>query len=401
MAETDNPTPASARPGFNEILGSLLILMGLLLSLAVISYDNQAAMGLQPGTVQNWTGTVGHYGAMLLFILFGKASYVLGPLMVYMGLRGLVQSRSEDYVPGMLGSLTMVTALSLFFHFYTPLTYSDVQGTDPISGGGALGYRVGEMLKFLFGTYGAFLVALGILVPGFLYTFRLPFPEFLNLTRNRLGRMREGGRTGVHRLLYVLFPPPPQKVEEPTEEKEEVLTTGQAGMSWHEYQGLEKGNHGPLSYDDYTNQDESMKQPLWEKKEQSSRKPWIEKKVMEESEPLRPRSWTPERISRSHAGMDPRQESLLEMEHRHSNRAISLEDDSDGLEPMEGEEEALSRPLPDNPSIPGYFDPSGKSYHFTRKRPAPFRKDDDGYLGVLNLESSLRNPSARQSYFSA
>ena len=84
MAEPDtNPTLKAGNPGFNEILGSLLILFGLLLSLAVISYDNQAAMGLKPGTVENWTGTVGHYGAMLLFILFGKASYILGPLMVY------------------------------------------------------------------------------------------------------------------------------------------------------------------------------------------------------------------------------------------------------------------------------------------------------------------------------
>ncbi|MBI39701.1 MAG: hypothetical protein CMF59_08880 [Leptospiraceae bacterium] len=411
MAETDiNPTPKAGNPGFNEILGSLLILFGLLLSLAVVSYDNQAAMGLKPGTVENWTGTVGHYGAMLLFILFGKASYILGPLMAYMGIRGLVQSRSEDYVPGLLGSLTMVTALALFFHFYTPMTYSDVQGTDPISGGGALGYRVGELLRFLFGTYGAFLVALGILVPGFLYTFRLPFPEFLNLTRSRLGQMKKGGQTGFHRLLYVLFPPPAQK-EEMHEEPlvQETSTTGEAALKdWSEMAGhVRKEPRSGMTYQDYSNQDDTMKEPLWEKKEQNGRKPWIEKRVVESEAPHRPSSWKPAASGRYHSGMDPMKQSLLEMENQrevfgrygedgshHSEwpdseglpQARSLDDDSDDLEELNDD---FGGRDPGNP-IPGYFDRSGRSFHFQRKRVAPYRKQEDGFLGVLELEPGLR-----------
>ncbi|MBR30444.1 MAG: hypothetical protein CMN77_03970 [Spirochaetaceae bacterium] len=421
MAEPDtNPTLKAGNPGFNEILGSLLILFGLLLSLAVISYDNQAAMGLKPGTVENWTGTVGHYGAMLLFILFGKASYILGPLMVYMGIRGLVQSRSEDYVPGLLGSLTMVTALSLFFHFYTPMTYSDVQGTDPISGGGALGYRVGELLRFLFGTYGAFLVALGILVPGFLYTFRLPFPEFLNLTRNRLDRMKRGGQTGFHRLLYVLFPPPQQKEEilqEPAD-PEVGVTTGEAALKdWSEMAGHVRKEAKPgMTYQDYSNQDDVMKEPFWEKKEQNGKRPWIEKRVVEsEDAPHRPSTWKPAASGRYHSGMDPMKQSVLEMENqrevfgRHGAGGGGYGAGPDGYHDPHRAEEDLpyarnldleseleelhdvsdDRGEPGNP-IPGYFDRSGRSFHFQRKRSTPYRKQEDGFLGVLELEPGLR-----------
>ncbi len=426
MAEPDtNHPPAAGNPGFNEILGSILILFGLLLSLAVISYDNQAAMGLKPGTVENWTGTVGHYGAMLLFILFGKASYILGPLMVYMGVRGLVLSKSEDYVPGLLGSLTMVTALSLFFHFYTPMTYSDVQGTDPISGGGALGYRVGELLKFLFGSYGAFLVALGILVPGFLYTFRLPFPEFLNLTRSRLDKMKRGGQTGFHRLLYVLFPPIQQPVQDPPPAKESVSFSGEASLKeWEREEGA--ASKKAITIQDYSNQDDTMKEPLWEKKQESGKKPWFEKRVVEEEDPIsqRPAAWKPHMSRKGHSGMDPVKQSLLEMEHQsevfgphgepathypegwpgyeedsHLRVARSLdtatENDLDRLEELHDlDENSGDSGLPpgrfSGDPIPGYFDRSGKAFHFQRKRSAPFRKDSDGFLGVLELEPRLR-----------
>lgn len=426
MAEPDtNLPPKAANPGFNEILGSLLILIGLLLSLAVISYDNQAAMGLKPGTVENWTGTVGHYGAMLLFILFGKASYILGPIMAYMGLRGLVQSRSEDYVPGLLGSLTMVTALSLFFHFYTPMTYSDVQGTDPISGGGALGHRVGELLRFLFGTYGAFLVALGILVPGFLYTFRLPFPVFLNLTRSRFDQMKRGGQTGFHRLLYVLFPPPAVKETEDQDlqANQPVATTGEAALKdWSEMAGHvqpARNSQTAMTYQDYSNQDETMKEPFWEKKEQNGQKPWIEKRVVEEEEPLRRQAaFRPSASGRYHSGMDPMKQSILEMEHQQEvfgpngepgsgypgwngeentmERAHSLDDfleSADSLEELDDGDNGPSR----NP-IPGFFDRSGRSFHFQRKRSTPFRRQEDGFLGVLELEPGLRkSPDASGS----
>ncbi|MCB1170175.1 MAG: DNA translocase FtsK [Leptospiraceae bacterium] len=415
MAEPDinsNP-PKASNPGFNEILGSLLILLGLLLTLAIVSYDNQAAMGLKPGTVENWTGTVGHYGAMLLFILFGKASYVLGPLMVYMGLRGLVQSRSEDYVPGMLGSLTMVTALALFFHFFTPMTYSDVQGTGPISGGGALGHRMGELLKFLFGTYGAFLVALAILVPGFLYTFRLPFPEFLNLTRSRLDRMKKGSQSGFHRLLFVLFPPPAQKNQESDEESankaESMRTTGEAALEDWDRQAP------GIGYTDYTNQEVTMKEPLWEKKQSSGRKPWIEKRVVEESEApaKRSHSWNPGPMRRKHTGMDPLKESVLEMEHQRSvygsagkpslhypdGWPAEGEDQYEDLSSLESLEPLSSMEENGEPDggrpIPGYFDNSGRSFHFQRKRSVPFRKEENGFLGVLDLEPGLRKREER------
>lgn len=436
MAETDinSQPPKASNPGFNEILGSILILFGLLLTLAIVSYDNQAAMGLKPGTVENWTGTVGHYGAMLLFILFGKASYILGPLMVYLGLRGLVQSRSEDYIPGMLGSLTMVTALSLFFHFFTPLTYSDVQDTGPISGGGALGYRVGEMLKFLFGTYGAFLVALGILVPGFLYTFRLPFPEFLNLTRNRLGSMKRGSQTGMHRLLYLLFPPPRQKEAQDMEaqsSKEETITTGQAALNdWNNQSDQNSQYTESLKYTDYANQDSTMKEPLWEKKQDSERKPWIEKRVVEEdSLPRRSAAWAPQTMRKHHSGMDPMKESMLEMEHQkevygrnHSeygddpglSHAYRLDggDDLEELEPLEpmhspedgslygkgpGEENQGRRGSRGGEPIPGYFDGTGRSFHFQRKRSVPFKREENGFLGVLELEPGLRKGPSGES----
>lgn len=194
MPET-HQDPETVKPGLSEILGSVLCLLGFILSLAVFSYSNQH--NLEPGAVSNWTGVFGHYTALSLVVLFGYAAYLLGPSMIFLGIRGLMRRKLEYYLPGLLGTITVILSLSLLIHFFSGGSAAD-SGDSP---GGVIGHRFGQVLIYLFGTYGALLVALAIFIPGLLYVVRLPLPVFLQLTGDQIRKAKENSGSFLGMLL--------------------------------------------------------------------------------------------------------------------------------------------------------------------------------------------------------
>src|SRR5690606_10010101 len=99
-----------------------------------------------------------------------------------------------------VGTLTVILSLSLLMHFFS----GDAVERTGESPGGVIGHRFGQTLVFVFGTYGAFLVALAIFIPGLLYVLRLPLPVFLQLAGDHLRQAKDSGSSFLGRLAALL-----------------------------------------------------------------------------------------------------------------------------------------------------------------------------------------------------
>ncbi len=87
MARKDSAGAAQPR-GFSDIIGIVLIALGLLLLLAQLSFDRyDLAANKVPSnqTIHNWVGTAGAHGANVLFQAFGAGAFVLPILLLVFG----------------------------------------------------------------------------------------------------------------------------------------------------------------------------------------------------------------------------------------------------------------------------------------------------------------------------
>ncbi|MCB1317344.1 MAG: DNA translocase FtsK 4TM domain-containing protein, partial [Leptospiraceae bacterium] len=91
-ANQSNPAPApgnSSTPikksGLTELFGTVLILIGVLIFLALLSFQSQMVAGQEPDPGNNLIGTFGHYSSQVLYFLFGRSSFLLGPYLLLLG----------------------------------------------------------------------------------------------------------------------------------------------------------------------------------------------------------------------------------------------------------------------------------------------------------------------------
>ncbi|MEQ9364710.1 MAG: DNA translocase FtsK [Leptospirales bacterium] len=176
------PGGALKKSGVTEIFGTLMILVGILIFLALISFQSQAPGEgdvLQPEA--NMIGTVGHYSAQLLFFLFGKSAFLLGPYLFLLGFLTFYRGGFTDPLSRVVAALVVMAGTSLL----GALVYQ-VEGVPSEIAGGLLGARVGQAFQVLFGTYGGFILAIGIFLTGVFLAIRIPVPVFLGQLNHRL-----------------------------------------------------------------------------------------------------------------------------------------------------------------------------------------------------------------------
>ncbi len=155
--------------GIAEIIGTGLALPAILILLALLSYEEPPANGEAVG---NLIGTGGHYAASLLFYLFGFAAFVLPPYALAVGGYALLTGRLPDLLLRSIALFILIIAGAVLIFLVT--------GSDETqfwSGGGVMGRRLGDALETIFGRYGAFILATGVLLPGLLLGSPYSLPE--------------------------------------------------------------------------------------------------------------------------------------------------------------------------------------------------------------------------------
>ena len=159
-----------------------MILAGTLIFLALISLQSQLTdPGVVPLPENNMIGTVGHYSARLLFFLFGKSAFLLGPYLFLLGFLTFYRGGFNDPLSRVVAVLVVMAGTSLL----GALLYQ-VDGHPSEIAGGLLGARVGQAFQVLFGTYGGFILAMGIFLTGVFLAIRVPVPVFLGQMNNRI-----------------------------------------------------------------------------------------------------------------------------------------------------------------------------------------------------------------------
>lgn len=150
-----------------NVTGFIFIIAGLLSSIAAATIDGDAA---------DLTGRFGIWSAHLLFALFGKAAYLFGPALIWSGLRGIARDDWQAYLSGVIGNLSLLWSLAVFFHLSG--------GTEP----GIAGEQFGLLLEFFTGRTGAYTINALLLFTGLLLLLQIPFDQ----VKERVIDMLEG-----------------------------------------------------------------------------------------------------------------------------------------------------------------------------------------------------------------
>ncbi len=177
-----NPSPnLPKKSGLTELFGTILILVGVLVFLALASFQAQLQAGEAPLPEANLIGTVGHYASELLFFLFGKSAFLLGPYLFLLGCLTFYRGGFTDPLSRIVAVLVVMAGTSLVGAFLYHL-----DGRPSEAAGGIIGSRLGRGFQFLFGYYGGFLVSFAIFTAGLFLAIRIPIPIFLAQLQMRI-----------------------------------------------------------------------------------------------------------------------------------------------------------------------------------------------------------------------
>ncbi|MBE7437968.1 MAG: DNA translocase FtsK 4TM domain-containing protein [Spirochaetales bacterium] len=160
--------------GLTEILSLFFAITGLLLTLALFSFELDR---------ENLIGVGGYYAAYGLFFLFGSAAGVAGPYLTFTGLAGLYRRSLPDIPLRLLALITLLCSLAILVFLLFGAREGDFQ-----SGGGIFGRRGGHLLTVFLGAYGALILALSFLVCGLFLGATMQPLEFLKRQWSRVDR---------------------------------------------------------------------------------------------------------------------------------------------------------------------------------------------------------------------
>lgn len=170
MQESEINNIGAKRPGLSEIIGAAFIILGLLVFFSTVSH-NPDPMG-SGGT--NMVGAFGKVTAMVLIQTLGNIAYLVGPMLIVMGISGVYRGSMEAPLPR-IGSLGLVLlSLSVLTALFDDTPPHEVQAA-----GGFLG-RSGKMVfSYVFGGFGTGVLMVGLLGVSTLLALRLPLPVLM------------------------------------------------------------------------------------------------------------------------------------------------------------------------------------------------------------------------------
>ena len=201
---SSHPLMGSER--FAELVGFLLLILGLLVLCSLVSYfpadPSLDASGQAAGVIHNWIGLTGAYGADFLEQLLGWPAYVIPISLFFVGFR-LVRTRPLEAPRSKLfGLVLLILSLGALLHLfpYTPQIHGVIHGS------GLVGYLVAIGLVNVLNPLGAAIVAGTLFLSSLFLVTRFSFSALMAILQRRfafLGRLaarwqdwRESRRAG-------------------------------------------------------------------------------------------------------------------------------------------------------------------------------------------------------------
>lgn len=161
-----------------ELQGMGLATIAIFLLISTTTFNSQDVSWnsySSDGTVQNLGGRLGAQIADLMFSSFGLASYLIPAALLYMAytLFRFKEIRLRSYK--LLASFALLISLSTLFAFFRTTTYFLGQ---QVATGGAIGKVLGETLKSVVGTTGAFIILLPVFAASIMILSKFSFILF-------------------------------------------------------------------------------------------------------------------------------------------------------------------------------------------------------------------------------
>lgn len=137
----------------NEIKGVILIALGLLVLASLLSftpYDLSFYTNHPNNPPKNFIRGFGAYFSGILFFLFGWSSYIIPPLILFMGLRLFNQDKPDLRLPKLVGFFTLLLSASSLVG-----TFDLKNAASKFSSAGFLGFIFSDFTSRYFGKLGA------------------------------------------------------------------------------------------------------------------------------------------------------------------------------------------------------------------------------------------------------
>ncbi|MEW6211574.1 MAG: DNA translocase FtsK [Acidobacteriota bacterium] len=180
----------------NDVVAVLLIAVAALLLLALFTYDpkdpswNSVSSKTEPS---NLIGVVGAYVSDLFLQLFGLASFIIPPLIVYIAVKVFYSRGARIPALKFAGSTLLLVAFSGFLSLFPKI---GISALEHISGnGGAVGYVLSEKLVSLLNTMGAAIVLAAVSVLTLILTMDISLSSIMGWVRR--GKKVEKGKPSV------------------------------------------------------------------------------------------------------------------------------------------------------------------------------------------------------------
>jgi len=160
----------------NELVGFLCISLGVLISLALISYSprdasfNVSAQPSDGGVTNNWMGPAGAYASDLLFQVFGFAAFLLPMATGVLGWRWCRSRAIDSQIATLAGYFLLLVSLPALLALFP---FPAVRSTVPA--GGIVGSLISSGLLAGFNFWGALLVAVALFFTSLFMTTRFSF----------------------------------------------------------------------------------------------------------------------------------------------------------------------------------------------------------------------------------
>jgi S-DNA-T family DNA segregation ATPase FtsK/SpoIIIE len=158
----------------SELVGFLLLILGLLVLCSLVSYfprDPSFDTSGATGAVHNWIGLVGAYGADFLEQLLGWTAYLVPAALFFVGVRLIRVQPLEAPRTKVFGVVLLIASLAAILQLfpYTPRIHSVIQGS------GLAGYLVAAGLVYIFNPLGAAIVAATLFLSSLFLVTRFSF----------------------------------------------------------------------------------------------------------------------------------------------------------------------------------------------------------------------------------
>jgi len=170
---------------FSELVGFLLLILGLLVLCSLVSYfprdPSFDTSGNAAGAIHNWIGLVGAYGADGLNQLLGWVAYLIPVALFFLGIRLIRTKPLEAPRTKVFGLVLLIASLGVLLQLfpYTPRIHGVIQGS------GLVGYLVAIGLVHIFNPLGASIVAGALFLSSLFLVTRFSFSAGLATLQRR------------------------------------------------------------------------------------------------------------------------------------------------------------------------------------------------------------------------